>query len=481
MSPARSLSAVPLIALCHAVGSALPARTVPQAPARQEPCAAADVAGLEHFRGSDAARALLLEQGFVVVAGGGLPAPDGGTRPLLHVFSAYVDAPLPPFVAPDLLIAAHAALLERAVAEQERLLAPRLLAFSTKLRERALEIGDRGGRELAAMAAAAIALQQGEARIDGGEVRRFLKPGAARLLEPAGEGDDADFAAYCRARRFWQLVEPRPHVQQAFARCLDGDRMLVRLRERLLAPAVALVGPPAGDPATAGVLPGSQTPLHAIAERCDEAGLPDLPGSGLALLAAGPLASPAGARIWRTRGIAPDLAALTGAVDATDSLFGRLLGALRLLQEPDPRGEPVFHAEAWAHLQANAQLGGWALARHAHALQAQWYVTRGLHGSPPGRVAPYPGFFAALEGCAAGLRTFRCEMLLADGDRAALQERCAATSISARRCTSAAGSVACPATRSATRSRVTTCSSTRSMRRCAERTSPDTRNGSRSR
>lgn len=402
------------------------------APAQQPPFRADEVVGLDHFRSSAAARELLLQQGFVVDASGVDPR-SREREPLRQVFSAYINCELPPFVTVDLVLDAWTMLFERAVLAAERWQAPKLLTFSEQLQRTALALPHARGGDVAAIAGAALALQRGDERPEDRGVRQVLlnlRAGgppvagaramwAAQLEPNGGYAAEPALSRYFRARRLYQLCLPDlkkaagHELAEAFALALQ-DQRLRQLREAVLAPAIALVGPPIDGP----LLPGCRMPFAQVADRLLQ---PEQGCTGLLLLAEGPFASPAGRRIYAAGGGSTD-GAYWHECDEAATLFGSFLRDLRLLQQPDARAPALFRSEPWADLQCASQLAAWAQARHAVQLQAQPYSYRCIVDQPPGRVAPYPQAFTALARRAAELAAWWGAAALAYRDLAAAQD-----------------------------------------------------------
>ncbi len=123
--------------------------------------------------------------------------------------------------------------------------------------------------------------------------------------------------------------------------------------------------------------------------------------SGVDLLAAGPLASEAGKRVLRASvrdDKVADAILKANAGPLPDSLHGRALELLALLQEPLPATAPApLRTAAWHDKQLWTQLGAWAEQRHTWALHTK-LSAHYLCASPEdiGMVSPYPEFFDGL-------------------------------------------------------------------------------------
>lgn len=379
----------------------------------------AAVHGIDRFADDPAAQELLLRQRFVVLAAEG----PRRAMPLEQLFSPYIEPVLPVFVTPDLVFDAYGALFARVMAEVEQRERPLLLAFSERLATVAGSRGDHGGRILGQVAAIALSLQRGTIGGDDPSIREILSD-AADLEPTSSDFARPEVAGHFRARMLYQRFHARSGSAAALAlqALLAEDAVLRDLHGRLQLAANALVGPPVREADRVRILPGAATPMAEIAQHRS----PAFSATGLSMLAIGPLRSAAGCRIWSASHPEIDPGAAE-AVAAPDSHFGRALAALALLSAPDTRAEPLFHSVAWADLQANTQLAGWAELRHVCQLHAQQIsvLCRGGSLELPHRVAPYPGFFAALGRLAAELREWRRAYLLAGDDVAALQVRLA--------------------------------------------------------
>lgn len=81
-----------------------------------------------------------------------------------------------------------------------------------------------------------------------------------------------------------------------------------------------------------------------------------------------------------------------------DSLYGRSMALLALLQKPLPSRAPApFRSEAWADLQLWTQLGAWAEQRHMGLDRASPIKGKPASAKPPsGIVEPYPELFSGL-------------------------------------------------------------------------------------
>jgi hypothetical protein len=123
--------------------------------------------------------------------------------------------------------------------------------------------------------------------------------------------------------------------------------------------------------------------------------------SGLDFFASGPLGCEAARRALRAAvGEGGVLQSITAAKaePLPDSLHGKALGLLPLLQEPLPDSAPApLRTDAWQDKQLWTALGAWAEQRHTWAGHLKLSVAI-LDGDeqPPGYVSPYPKFFRAL-------------------------------------------------------------------------------------
>ncbi len=123
--------------------------------------------------------------------------------------------------------------------------------------------------------------------------------------------------------------------------------------------------------------------------------------SGLDFFTAGALAcEPAKRALLASAGDTSVFEAIVGAKaePLPDSVHGKALGLLRLLQEPLPDSAPLpLRTPAWQDKQLWTALGAWAEQRHTWAGHLKLTVTV-LDGDeqPPGYVSPYPSFFRAL-------------------------------------------------------------------------------------
>jgi len=123
--------------------------------------------------------------------------------------------------------------------------------------------------------------------------------------------------------------------------------------------------------------------------------------TGVDLFAAGPLACEAGRRALRAsvenQGVY-DAVVGAEAEPLPDSLHGKALGLLKLLQQPLPKSAPApLQTAAWQDKQLWTSLGAWAEQRHTWAAHIKLSITV-LDGDeqPPGFVSPYPEFFRGL-------------------------------------------------------------------------------------
>ena len=123
--------------------------------------------------------------------------------------------------------------------------------------------------------------------------------------------------------------------------------------------------------------------------------------SGVDFFSVGPLACEPARRALRAS-VADQRVfdAITGAEaePLPDSLHGKALGLLKLLQRPLPEDAPTpLRTSAWQDKQLWTALGAWAEQRHTWAAHLKLAVTV-LDGDeqPPGYVSPYPEFFRAL-------------------------------------------------------------------------------------
>lgn len=123
--------------------------------------------------------------------------------------------------------------------------------------------------------------------------------------------------------------------------------------------------------------------------------------SGVDFFAVGPLACEPARRALQTS--VADQSVFDAIVGAKaeaipDSLHGKALGLLKLLQQPLPENAPAaLRTGAWQDKQLWTALGAWAEQRHTWALQLKFTVTvLNGHDKSPGYVSPYPEFFRAL-------------------------------------------------------------------------------------
>jgi len=139
--------------------------------------------------------------------------------------------------------------------------------------------------------------------------------------------------------------------------------------------------------------------------------------SGVDLFAVGPLACEAARRALRSSEEESVYDAITGAEAESlpESLHGKALGLLKLLQQPLPEAAPTpLRTVAWQDKQLWTALGAWSEQRHTWAAQLKLSVTV-LDGDeqPPGYVSPYPEFFQELgelaRQTAAMLENYRSE------------------------------------------------------------------------
>lgn len=110
--------------------------------------------GMEHFGGSEAAKALLATNGFVVAD----PA-------FKQIFEPYIGNPLPSFITPDSAWHTYHVLLEEGVKELETIQSQRLVRFSRLLRNAAIErqrSGDSAAAGLASYASVGLAFQDAQ-------------------------------------------------------------------------------------------------------------------------------------------------------------------------------------------------------------------------------------------------------------------------------------------------------------------------------
>ena len=123
--------------------------------------------------------------------------------------------------------------------------------------------------------------------------------------------------------------------------------------------------------------------------------------SGVDFFAGGPLACEAGRRALRASVEDQDVFdAIVGAKaePLPNSLHGKALGLLPLLQQPLPESAPApLRTAAWQDKQLWTALGAWAEQRHTWALQSKLtVVVVNGHDQSPGYVSPYPQFFRSL-------------------------------------------------------------------------------------
>lgn len=258
---------------------------------------------------------------------------------------------------------------------------------------------------------------------------------------------------------FRQRSSPETERALHLALLIAGDPELRQLHERLCAPYDVLLGPPddagvpqyvelaseviGGTPSADRIAPAldafrqraaslpdpkindqlllSDQSAHFAAEtkgfrllpprRCPSAVLlqrtvsPLIKGrevpSGLDFFATGALAcEPAKRALLASIGGNTTFDAIVGAKAEPwpDSLHGKALGLLRLLQEPLPDSAPLpLRTPAWQDKQLWTALGAWTEQRHTWAGHLKLTVTV-LDGDqqPPGYVSPYPSFFREL-------------------------------------------------------------------------------------
>ncbi len=126
--------------------------------------------------------------------------------------------------------------------------------------------------------------------------------------------------------------------------------------------------------------------------------------SGLDLLCAGPLSSPAGKEVFLetfgNREWAKSLLSVH-CPPLGEDFYSRGLKALRLLQgQPCSHAGALFFSQPWKAKMAWTQLSGWVTLEHTLALYraVPSCVMGGLaYVPPPGAVSPYPEAFAALS------------------------------------------------------------------------------------
>jgi hypothetical protein len=123
--------------------------------------------------------------------------------------------------------------------------------------------------------------------------------------------------------------------------------------------------------------------------------------SGVDVFAAGPLACEAGRRALRS--MEPAIAVYEAVCRAEcgslpDSLHGKAMDLLRLIQEPLPKTAPAaLRTSAWQDKQLWMGLGAWAEERHTWVLHAKPLGAPGCaFEEPPGYVSPYPKFYQQL-------------------------------------------------------------------------------------
>lgn len=123
--------------------------------------------------------------------------------------------------------------------------------------------------------------------------------------------------------------------------------------------------------------------------------------SGIDFFAVGPMRSESGVRALRESVAAAktaDLILCTKGEPLPDSLHGKALKLLTLLQKPLPKSAPApLRTSAWLDKQLWTSLGAWAEQRHTWALHAKMNIAYSrATEDPPGYVSPYPEFFRKL-------------------------------------------------------------------------------------
>ncbi len=410
------------------------------------------IRGIEHFRGSDAARAALLEHDFVVTG----PAQR-------YVFDPLRDAKLPIYVGPDQLIAAYAKLLQAAQSLIEEVQEPALARFSSGLLERARVEGWTRTERLAEFAALLLRGEAGESLdralaqliADESVDRRALEAALERCRVELADTVRPAAASRFRAGWLWWTQVGWDRADAAHRRELEGIREALgetpelaadwqrALRSLSLLDARAareditsrltgflsqsvpgtdhdrlwrLVGPVrTWDAAFFESLPGPELSSQAAEEccalgrlllACDETlGAGEIGGSlaGEALVALGRegAATP-------VEGPYRDALRATGLLHAQSGLTG------------------VFATDAWRARLCASQLALWAELRRVHASQIHVTILSASVSEPPplpppGFVAPYPDYYRAMAALARDVA--KCVVDALQVDDAQLRDR----------------------------------------------------------
>jgi len=240
--------------------------------------------------------------------------------------------------------------------------------------------------------------------IDGDEKLKTLHD---QLCEPydllLGPPDDAGVTEYVELAR--DSIGPEPRADQ-ISKVLDTFRQRAshlpdpKLNDQLLPP--EQYARFAEETRGFRLLPARRCPSAVLFHRTSD---PMIPGrilpSGVDFFAVGPLACEAARRALRAsveeEGVY-DAIIRAEAEPLPDSLHGKALELLKLLQQPLPRTAPApLRTVAWQDKQLWTALGAWAEQRHTWAAQLKLSVLV-LDGDkqPPGYVSPYPKFFKEL-------------------------------------------------------------------------------------
>jgi hypothetical protein len=387
--------------------------------------------GTEYFAGSDDAKRLLEQQGFVVVTNG-VVAETG--RPLRQLFDVYLDSMAPQVVTADVVADAFCALLARATVEVDHAMALSLGAYVDAIETHAKRAGDAQRVLLGSAAKACRAL--------------LADPTVARrpLLERSGLGGTVDpflldLVAESRAYR------ENPELRGCFAarRLLQlvsggadlGDALRAA-RQPLIEPLAGLFGPPPADVECGAapiandalLLPWFESVLVTAWRRGER-----LPGAGAA--GASPPVPSTALLAWLA---APPEAATAGAPDR--GIAGMFVASLRRLHRPADGAAPVFASKAWASLHANTQLAALVLT---HDAGAQHFSARYrcIPEEPLDTlVVPFPGFFADVAKCSdalGALAAAKCSATVRVKERAELLEDVAQFALTCTRLGTIAG------------------------------------------